>query len=100
MSSPANITRIHELFNVIAHTQINVNSRVNILQKVLAKYPEFRHNLGAQALIRDSVLFNTLHHPEVVKNISETYPIICEAAPFMVDTIKKELARSSSTTRK
>lgn len=98
VSSPANITRIHELFNVIAHTQINVNSRVNILQKVLAKYPEFRHNLGAQALIRDSVLFNTLHHPEVVKNISETYPIICEAAPFMVDTIKKELARSSSTT--
>ncbi|XP_011211224.2 uncharacterized protein LOC105231563 isoform X1 [Bactrocera dorsalis] len=98
VSTPANITRIHELFNVIAHTQINVNSRVNILQKVLAKYPEFRHNLGAQALIRDSVLFNTLHHPEVVKNISETYPIICEAAPFMVDTIKKELARSSSTT--
>lgn len=100
VSNPANITRIHQLFNVIAHTQINVNSRVNILQKVLAKYPEFRHNLGAQALIRDSVLFNTLHHPEVVKNISETYPIICEAAPFMVDTIKKELARSSSTTRK
>lgn len=98
VSSPANITRIHELFNVIAHTQINVNSRVNILQKVLVKYPEFRHNLGAQALIRDSVLFNTLHHPEVVKSVSETYPIICEAAPFMVDTIKKELARSSSTT--
>ncbi|XP_067646958.1 serine-rich adhesin for platelets [Eurosta solidaginis] len=98
VSSAANISRIHELFNVIAHTQINVNSRVNILQKILAEYPEFRRNLGAQALIRDSVLFNTLHHPQVVKSISETYPIICEAAPFMVDTIKKELARSTSTT--
>lgn len=89
-------TEVQTLFNVISNIQINVNSRVNILQKVLAEYPEFRRNLGAQALIRDSVLFNTLHQPEVVKNIAEKYPIICEAAAFIVDTVKKELARNSS----
>ncbi|XP_055850081.1 uncharacterized protein LOC129914747 [Episyrphus balteatus] len=87
---------VHSLFNVISNIQINVNSRVNILQKILAEYPEFRRNLGAQALIRDSVLFNTLHQPEVVKNIAEKYPIICEAAAFIVETVKKELARNSN----
>uniref|UniRef100_W8C810 Ubiquitin-like protein 7 n=2 Tax=Ceratitis capitata TaxID=7213 RepID=W8C810_CERCA len=93
-----NTTCVHVLLSVISNTQISVNSRVNILQKVLAEYPEFRHNLGAQALIRDSVLFNNLHNKEVVDNIAYYYPIICDAASFMVDTIKKELARSSSTT--
>lgn len=89
-------TEVQSLFNVISNIQINVNSRVNILQKILAEYPEFRRNLGAQALIRDSVLFNTLHQPEVVKNIAEKYPIICEAAAFIVETVKKELARNSN----
>ncbi|XP_055902885.1 uncharacterized protein LOC129939045 [Eupeodes corollae] len=89
-------TEVQSLFNVISNIQINVNSRVNILQKILAEYPEFRRNLGAQALIRDSVLFNTLHQPEVVKNIAKKYPIICEAAAFIVETVKKELARNSN----
>jgi len=98
IKSETNIARVQELFNVIAHIQINVNSRVNILQKIVAAYPEFRRNLGAQALIRDSVLFNTLHQPEVIKQVAHSYPIICEAATFIVDTIKKELARNMETT--
>lgn len=96
-AATAATAQVQELFNVTAHIQINVNSRVNILQKILAEYPEFRRNLGAQALIRDSVLFNTLHQPEVIKKISENYPIICEAAPFIVDTIKKELTRNTAS---
>ncbi|EDW84236.1 uncharacterized protein Dwil_GK13251 [Drosophila willistoni] len=101
---PPNITEINtkhiqELFSMTSHLQISVSSRFNILQKILAEYPEFRRNLGAQALIRDSVLFNMLHEPEVVQNLVKDYPLICEAAPYIVDTIRKELARNSSATQ-
>ncbi|XP_016960473.1 uncharacterized protein LOC108031491 [Drosophila biarmipes] len=94
-----NTKHIQELFSLTSHLQISVTSRFNILQKILAEYPEFRRNLGAQALIRDSVLFNVLHEPEVVQNLVKDYPLICEAAPFIVDTIRKELARNSSATQ-
>ncbi|XP_037729916.1 uncharacterized protein LOC119560513 [Drosophila subpulchrella] len=94
-----NMKHIQELFSLTSHLQISVTSRFNILQKILAEYPEFRRNLGAQALIRDSVLFNVLHEPEVVQNLVKDYPLICEAAPFIVDTIRKELARNSSATQ-
>ncbi|XP_068156932.1 ubiquitin-like protein 7 [Drosophila tropicalis] len=94
-----NTKHIQELFSMTSHLQISVSSRFNILQKILAEYPEFRRNLGAQALIRDSVLFNMLHEPEVVQNLVKDYPLICEAAPYIVDTIRKELARNSSATQ-
>ncbi|EDW59777.1 uncharacterized protein [Drosophila virilis] len=97
--SDINTKHIQELFSLTSHLQISVTSRFNILQKILAEYPEFRRNLGAQALIRDSVLFNMLHEPEVVQNLVRDYPIICEAASFIVDTIRKELARNSSATQ-
>ncbi|XP_044313148.1 uncharacterized protein LOC108037782 [Drosophila rhopaloa] len=98
-ASEVNTKHIQELFSLTSHLQISVTSRFNILQKILAEYPEFRRNLGAQALIRDSVLFNMLHEPEVVQNLVKDYPLICEAAPFIVDTIRKELARNSSATQ-
>ncbi|XP_030374590.1 uncharacterized protein LOC115624134 [Scaptodrosophila lebanonensis] len=97
-ASEINTKHIQELFSLTSHLQISVQSRVNILQKILAEYPEFRRNLGAQALIRDSVLFNTLHEPEVVQRLVRDYPLICEATPFIVETIRKELARNSSAT--
>lgn len=94
-----NTKNIQELFSLTSHLQISVTSRFNILQKILAEYPEFRRNLGAQALIRDSVLFNMLHEPEVVQNLIRDYPLICEASSFIVETIRKELARNSSATQ-
>ncbi|XP_073828765.1 uncharacterized protein [Musca autumnalis] len=87
------------LFYTIGNIQINVSCRVNILQKILQEYPEFRRNSAALALIRDSVLFNTLHQPEVIKKIAEHYPIIIEAAPFIVSTVRKELARNGSSSK-
>ncbi|XP_017026848.1 ubiquitin-like protein 7 [Drosophila kikkawai] len=99
VGSEINTKHIQELFSLTSHLQISVTSRFNILQKILAEYPEFRRNLGAQALIRDSVLFNMLHEPEVVQNLVRDYPLICEAAPYIVDTIRKELARNSSATQ-
>ncbi|XP_061386259.1 uncharacterized protein LOC133321187 [Musca vetustissima] len=87
------------LFYTIGNIQINVSCRVNILQKILAEYPEFRRNSAALALIRDSVLFNTLHQPEVIRKIAEHYPIIIEAAPFIVSTVRKELARNGSSSK-
>ncbi|XP_023171287.2 uncharacterized protein LOC111599762 [Drosophila hydei] len=98
-ASEINTKHIQELFSLTSHLQISVTSRFNILQKILAEYPEFRRNLGAQALIRDSVLFNMLHEPEVVQNLVRDYPLICDAASFIVDTIRKELARNSSATQ-
>ncbi|XP_017860421.1 PREDICTED: uncharacterized protein LOC108612044 [Drosophila arizonae] len=98
-ASDINTKHIQELFSLTSHLQISVTSRFNILQKILAEYPEFRRNLGAQALIRDSVLFNMLHEPEVVQNLVRDYPLICDAASFIVDTIRKELARNSSATQ-
>lgn len=93
------IDAAQDLFYNIGDIQINVSCRVNILQKVLAEYPEFRRNLAALALIRDSVLFNALHQPEVVKNVAKHYPIIIEAATFIVSTVRKELTRNISTSK-
>ncbi|EDV91236.1 uncharacterized protein LOC6568163 [Drosophila grimshawi] len=98
-ASDIDTKHIQELFSLTSHLQISVTSRFNILQKILAEYPEFRRNLGAQALIRDSVLFNMLHEPEVVQNLVRDYPLICDASSFIVETIRKELARNSSATQ-
>ncbi|ALC47035.1 CG3223 [Drosophila busckii] len=98
-TSEFNTKHIQELFSLTSHLQISVTSRFNILQKILAEYPEFRRNLAAQALIRDSVLFNMLHESEVVQNLAREYPLICESASFIVDTIRKELARNNSATQ-
>ncbi|EDW34618.1 GL21478 [Drosophila persimilis] len=98
-ASEINTKLIQELFSLTSHLQVSVSCRFNILQTILAEYPEFRRNLGAQALIRDSVLFNMLHEPEVVQNLVREYPLICDAAPFIVETIRKELARNSSATQ-
>lgn len=78
----------------VTGTQINVQSRMNILQKILDEYPEFRRNLGAQALIRDSVLFNSLDKYDVIKKVSQNYPLICDAADFIVKTVKKEITKN------
>ncbi|XP_055377780.1 uncharacterized protein LOC129609699 [Condylostylus longicornis] len=86
--------RIAKLFGTVTGTQINVAIRINILTKILLEYPEFRRNLGAQALIRDSVLFHSLDKPEVIEKVAENYSIICDAAEFIVKTTKKELAKN------
>ncbi|KAM7346491.1 uncharacterized protein ACRADG_006400 [Cochliomyia hominivorax] len=87
------------LFYNIGNLQINISCRFNILQKILAEYPEFRRNPAALALIRDSILFNTLHQPEVIKKVAEHYPIIVEASQFIVSTVRKELARNISASK-
>lgn len=86
--------RIADTFMEVTGTQINVQSRMNILQKILDEYPEFRRNLGAQALIRDSVLFNSLDKYDVIKKVSQNYPLICDAADFIVKTVKKEITKN------
>ncbi|XP_037818406.1 uncharacterized protein LOC119608169 [Lucilia sericata] len=99
VKDPEAVNNAQVLFYNIGNIQINVSCRVNILQKILAEYPEFRRNPAALALIRDSVLFNTLHQPEVIKKVAEHYPIILEAASFIVSTVRKELARNISASK-
>ena len=99
VKDPSAVDNAQVLFYNIGNIQINVSCRVNILQKIFAEYPEFRRNPAALALIRDSVLFNTLHQPEVIKKVAEHYPIILEAAPFIVSTVRKELAGNISASK-
>lgn len=99
VKDPSAVDNAQVLFYNIGNIQINVGCRVNILQKIFAEYPEFRRNPAALALIRDSVLFNTLHQPEVIKKVAEHYPIILEAAPFIVSTVRKELAGNISASK-
>lgn len=88
--------QIAELFGTVTNVGINVGVRINILAHIISEYPEFRRNLGAQALIRDSVLFHSLDKPEVIEKVAENYSIICDAAEFIVKITKKELAKNAN----
>lgn len=62
------------------------------MKQVLEAYPEFHTNLGAYAILRDSILIQSMIDHELVKNIAKQYPILIHSAEFVANTLREHLA--------
>lgn len=62
------------------------------MKQVLEAYPEFHTNLGAYAILRDSILIQSMTDYETVKNIAKQYPILIHSAEFVTKTLREHLA--------
>lgn len=62
------------------------------MKQVLEAYPEFHTNLGAYAILRDSILIQSMTDHELVKNIAKQYPIMIHSAEFVANTLREHLA--------
>lgn len=65
--------------------------RPEIMKQVLEAYPEFHTNLGAYAILRDSILIQSMTDHETVKNIAKQYPIMIHSAEFVTKTLREHL---------
>lgn len=55
-------------------------------------YPEFHTNLGAYAVLRDTILIQSMADLEAVQNVAKQYPILIHSAEFVAKTIRDYLA--------
>lgn len=55
-------------------------------------YPEFHTNLAAYAILRDSILIQSMTDYETVKNFAKQYPILIHSAEFVTKTMREHLA--------
>lgn len=58
---------------------------------MLDAYPEFHHNLGAFAILKDAILIGRMSSNETVKEIAKHYPILIRSAEFVTKTMKEYL---------
>lgn len=61
------------------------------MKQVLEAYPEFHTNIGAYAILRDSILIQSMTDYETVKNIAKQYPILIHSAEFVTKTLREHL---------
>lgn len=61
------------------------------MKQVLEVYPEFHTNLAAYAILRDSILIQSMTDFETVKNFAKQYPILVHSAEFVTKTIREHL---------
>lgn len=59
---------------------------------MLEAYPEFHTNMGAYAILRDSILIQSMTDYETVKNIAKQYPILIHSADFVTKSLREHLA--------
>lgn len=62
------------------------------MKKVLDAYPEFYTNLGAYAILKDSILISQMTSIETAINIGEEYPILIRSAEFVTKVMKEYLS--------
>lgn len=62
------------------------------MKQVLEAYPEFHTNMGAYAILRDSILIQSMADYETVKNIAKQYPILIHSAEFVTKSLREHLA--------
>lgn len=66
--------------------------RPELMKQILEAYPEFHTNLGAYAILRDSVLVQPMTELEAAKSIAKEYPIMIHSAEFVTSTLREHLA--------
>lgn len=82
-----------EKFDIIHHSFFFQKTiRPEILKQVLEAYPEFHTNLGAYAILRDSILIQSMTDYETVTNMAKQYPILIHSAEFVTKTLREHLA--------
>lgn len=60
-----------------------------VIRDVLEEYPEFHTELGAQAILRQLLLWSKIGKIDTARRIAETYPILILSAPFVVSAFRK-----------
>lgn len=58
-------------------------------------YPEFHTNLGAYAILRDSILIQSMTDYETAKTIAKQYPILVHSAEFVTKLLRENLASNA-----
>ncbi|XP_031639750.1 uncharacterized protein LOC116351750 [Contarinia nasturtii] len=66
--------------------------RPEVMKQILEAYPEFHTNLGAYAILRDSILLQSMTDIKTVKKIGKEYPILIHSADFVSKTLREHLA--------
>lgn len=61
------------------------------MKQVLEAYPEFHTNLGAYAILRDSILIQSMTDYETAKTIAKQYPILIHSAEFVTKLLREHL---------
>lgn len=61
------------------------------MKQILEAYPEFHSNLGAYAILRDSILLNSMTDFNTVKAIGKEYPILIHSAKFVSKAMRDHL---------
>lgn len=59
------------------------------MRKVVEAYPEFQTNLGAYAILRDSILIGPMAVLESGRKIADQYPVLIHSAEFVTKTIRE-----------
>lgn len=66
-----------------------------MMKQILEAYPEFHTNLGAYAILRDSILIQSMNDYETAKTIAKQYPILVHSAEFVTKLLRKNLASNT-----
>lgn len=61
--------------------------RAEVIRMILEEYPEFYQDLGALAILKDSLLLHRIATLEFVRIVTDYYPLFIIAAPFIVKTM-------------
>lgn len=59
------------------------------IAKILDAYPDFHSDLGAYAILRDSLLLGQMKNLAFAQKCAEHYPTLIRAAEFIANTIKE-----------
>lgn len=62
------------------------------MKQVLETYPEFHTNLGAYAILRDSILIQSMTDYETAKTIAKQYPILIHSAEYVTKLLREHLS--------
>lgn len=81
------------IINRICHFQKTI--RPELMKQILEAYPEFHTNLGAYAILRDSILIQSMAEYDTAKTIAKQYPILIHSAQFVTKLLRENLTSNT-----
>lgn len=91
----AAVSSYRAIFKEIANSSATKTIRPEIMKQILEAYPEFHTNLGAYAILRDSILIQSMTDYETAKTIAKQYPILVHSAEFVAKLLRENLASNT-----
>lgn len=66
--------------------------RPEVIKSVMEAYPEFHHNLGALAILKDAILLSRLSYLDTARDMAKQYPILIRSADFVIKALRDHVA--------